>query len=78
MKRKAFTLLVLVPLLVVSCGALWQSDSARGVQAARSGEYADAVRTLEPLVANGSNDAAFVDGLYYAWMRQGEIGRAHV
>jgi cellulose synthase operon protein C len=76
MKRSAFTIFVLLPLLLLSCAALWQSDSARALQAARKGEYASAVRTLEPLVANGSNDPAVVQALYYSWIRQGEYTAA--
>jgi tetratricopeptide (TPR) repeat protein len=76
MKRNAITVFVLLPLLLLSCGAFWQSDSARAIQAARTGEYAAAVRTLEPLVAGGSNDLAAVESLYYSWIRQGEYARA--
>ena len=61
MKRSAFIVFVLLPLLLLSCAALWQSDAARAIQAARTGEYAAAVRTLEPVVAGGSNDAAAVE-----------------
>jgi cellulose synthase operon protein C len=76
MKRSAFTIFVLLPLLLLSCAALWQSDSTRAIQAARTGEYASAVRTLEPLVANGSSDPAIVNALYYSWIRQGEYAKA--
>jgi cellulose synthase operon protein C len=76
MKKSAFTFFVLLPLLLLSCAALWQSDSARAIQAARTGEYAAAVRTLEPLVANGNNDPVVVESLYRAWIRQGEYTRA--
>ena len=61
MKRNAFIVFVLLPLLLLSCAALWQSDSARAIQAAKTGEYAAAVRTLEPLVAGGNNDPAAVE-----------------
>jgi cellulose synthase operon protein C len=76
MKRNAFTIFVLLPLLLLSCGAFWQSDAARAIQAARTGEYAAAVRTLEPLVAGGSNDAVAIESLYRAWIYQGEYSRA--
>jgi len=76
MKRSAFTVFILLPLLLLSCAALWQSDSGRAIQAARSGEYADAVRILEPLVAGGNNDPAAVDALYNSWIRQGEYTKA--
>jgi tetratricopeptide (TPR) repeat protein len=76
MKKNVFTVFVLLPLLLLSCGAFWQSDSARAIQAARTGEYAAAVRTLEPLVAGGSNDPVAVESLYRAWIYQGEYSRA--
>ena len=76
MKRNVFTIFILLPLLLLSCGAFWQSDSARAIQAAKTGEYAAAVRTLEPLVAGGSNDAVAVESLYHAWIYQGEYSRA--
>ena len=76
MKRSAFTVFVLLPLLLLSCAALWQTDSKTAIQAARSGEYANAVRTLEPLVAGGSNDPVAVNGLYSSWIRQGEYTTA--
>ena len=76
MKKNVFTVFVLLPLLLLSCGAFWQSDSARAIQAARTGEYAAAVKTLEPLVAGGSNDPVAVESLYRAWIYQGEYSRA--
>src|SRR6188474_550955 len=76
MKRNVFTIFVLLPLLLLSCGAFWQSDSARAIQSAQTGEYAAAVRTLEPLVAGGNNDSAVVAALYDAWTRQGEYTKA--
>ena len=76
MKRSAFIVFVLLPLLLLSCAALWQSDSVRGIQAARTGDYAAAVRNLEPLVSGGSNDAVSVESLYHAWIRQGEYATA--
>src|SRR5688572_20067565 len=76
MKRRAFTVFVLLPLLLLSCAALWQTDSRTAIQAARTGEYSSAVRTLEPLVAGGSNDPSAVNGLYYSWIRQGEYTTA--
>jgi tetratricopeptide (TPR) repeat protein len=76
MKRSAFIVFVVLPLLLLSCAAFWQSDSARAVQSARTGEYAAAVRTLEPLVAGGNNDAAMVNALYNSLVRQGEYKKA--
>src|SRR5688572_19752504 len=76
MKRSAFTVFVLLPLLLLSCAALWQTDSRTAIQNARAGEYASAARTLDPLVAGGSNDPAAVNGLYYSWIRQGEYTTA--
>ena len=76
MRKSAFAVFVLLPLLLLSCAALWQSDSARAIQSAQTGEYAAAVRTLEPLVAGGNNDSAVVGALYDAWTRQGEYTKA--
>jgi tetratricopeptide (TPR) repeat protein len=76
MKKKVLTAFVLLPLLLLSCGALWQSEPARGVQLARSGEYAEGARILEPVIAAGNNDAASVDALYYAWVGLGEYSKA--
>lgn len=72
---KLISLLVL-PLLLLSCGALWQTDTARAIELARTGEYAAAAQALEPLVAGGSNDAAAIESLYRAWTRQGEYAKA--
>src|SRR5262245_14942984 len=69
-------LLFLLPLVLLSCGALWQTDAARAVEMARSGEYKDAAAALEPAVAGGNVDAAVVESLYYAWVRQGEYVKA--
>jgi hypothetical protein len=76
MKRNAFIVFVLLPLVLLSCAAFWQSDATRAIQAARTGEYATAVRTLEPLVAGGNNDAVAVESLYHSWIRQGEYTKA--
>jgi tetratricopeptide (TPR) repeat protein len=76
MKRNAFIVFVLLPLVLLSCAAFWQSDASRAIQAARTGEYATAVRTLEPLVAGGNNDAVAVESLFYSWIRQGEYTKA--
>ena len=76
MKRNLFTVFVLLPLLLLSCAALWQSDADRGIEAARTGEYSVAVRNLEPLVSGGSNAPVAVESLYYSWIRQGEYTQA--
>ncbi len=76
MKRSAFIVFVVLPLLLLSCAAFGSRIPRRAIQAARTGEYAAAVRTLEPLVAGGNNDAAAVDALYNAWIRQGEYTKA--
>jgi tetratricopeptide (TPR) repeat protein len=73
---KVLGVLFLFPLLLLSCGALWQTDAARGVELARTGEYAAAVSALEPAVAGGNNDSIVIESLYYAWIRQGEYQRA--
>ena len=67
---------LLLPLLLLSCGALWQTDSARAMELARTGEYAAAAAALEPVVASGNSDSALIESLYYSWIRQGEYARA--
>src|SRR5256885_544653 len=67
---------LLLPLLVVSCGAFWQTDAARAVELARSGKYKDAAPSLESAVNGGNFDAQVVESLYYSWIRQGEYTKA--
>jgi cellulose synthase operon protein C len=67
------TLLVLVlPMLLLSCGAFWQTDANRAVELARKGEYKEASAALETAVAAGNYDTQVVESLYYSWIRQGE------
>lgn len=68
--------LLLVPFLLLSCGALWQSDSARAVEQARTGEYSAAAGVLETAVAGGNVDPKIVEALYHSWIRQGEYTKA--
>jgi tetratricopeptide (TPR) repeat protein len=75
MKRNVFSL-ILLPLLLLSCGALWQSDSKSPVELARTGAYKDAAAALEPMVAGGNFDPLVVESLYYSWIRTGEYAKA--
>lgn len=75
MKRNVFSLFLL-PLLLLSCGALWQSESKSPVELARTGQYKEAVAALEPMVTGGSFEPLIVEGLYYSWIRQGEYAKA--
>jgi cellulose synthase operon protein C len=68
--------LLLLPLLLLSCGALWQTDAVRAVDLARSGKYKEAAPSLESAVAAGNFDARVVESLYYSWIRQGEYTKA--
>src|SRR5262245_17249824 len=68
--------LFLLPALLVSCGAMWQSDSKSPLELARTGEYKDAAAALEPMVAGGNFDPLVVESLYYSWIRSGEYTKA--
>ena len=71
MKRSILSL-ILLPLLLLSCGAIWQSDSRSPVELARTGSYKDAAAALEPMVAGNNFDPTVVESLYYSWVRLGE------
>ena len=75
MKRNIFSL-ILLPFLLLSCGALWQSDSKNPVELARTGEYKEAAAALEPMVAGGNFDPNIVENLYYSWIRTGDYSKA--
>src|SRR5262249_21777770 len=49
MKRSILSL-ILLPFLLLSCGALWQSDTKSPVELARTGMYKEAAAALEPMV----------------------------
>jgi len=68
--------LALLPCLLLSCGALWQTDANRAIELARTGEYKAAADALEGAVEGGNNDAQVVESLYYSWIRQGEYLKA--
>jgi tetratricopeptide (TPR) repeat protein len=63
-------------LLLLSCGALWQSDSRNPVELARTGQYKEAAAALEPMVAGGNVDPLVVESLYYSWIRTGQYTKA--
>src|SRR5678816_3286445 len=75
MKRNVLSLLLL-PFLLLSCGALWQSDTRSPVELARTGSYKAAAAALEPMVAGGNFDPLVVESLYYSWIRTGEYTKA--
>ena len=68
--------ILLLPLLLLSCGALWQADTKSPFELARTGMYKEAVGALEPMVAGGNFDPVVVESLYYSWIRTGEYTRA--
>src|SRR5262249_36619384 len=61
---------------LVSCGAMWQSDSRSPFERARAGEYKEAASALEPMVAGGNFDPPVVESLFYSWVRTGEYTKA--
>lgn len=72
----AWVALCLLPILLLSCGAMWQSDSRSPIELARAGEYKRAAEALEPIVAGGNFDPVNVESLYYSWIRTGEYTKA--
>ncbi len=58
------------------CGALWQTDTNRAIEQARTGEYKQAADELERAVEGGNIDVQVVESLYYSWIRQGEYLKA--
>ena len=68
--------LLLLPLLLFSCGALWQSDTKSPFELARTGMYKDAAAALEPMVNGGNFDPLVVESLYFSWIRTGEYTKA--
>jgi cellulose synthase operon protein C len=68
--------ILLLPLLLFSCGALWQSDTKSPYELARTGMYKEAAAALEPMVAGGNFDPTVVESLYYSWIRTGEYAKA--
>jgi tetratricopeptide (TPR) repeat protein len=75
-RNSKLLLLVLLPALLLSCGALWQTDANRAVEQARTGQYKDAAAALERAVEGGNVDPQVVESLYYSWIRQGEYAKA--
>ena len=78
MKAKSLPLrlLLLLPALLLSCGAFWQSNTSRALEQARTGEYKAAADALESAVEGGNNDAGVVESLFHSWVRQGEYVKA--
>jgi cellulose synthase operon protein C len=75
-RNSRFLPLLLLPVLLLSCGALWQTDVASAVELARTGDYKSAAPLLEQAVNGGNYDATVVESLYYSWTRQGEYAKA--
>lgn len=74
--RRSVLSLILLPLLLLSCGALWQTEKKSPVELARTGEYKEAAAALEPMVASGNFDPGVVESLYYSWIRTGDYTKA--
>ena len=55
---------------------MWQTDTNRAIELARTGEYKDAASALERAVEGGNIDPQVVESLYYSWIRQGEYLKA--
>src|SRR6195256_6209166 len=74
--RRSFLTLLLLPFLMLSCGALWQTDKKSPVELARTGMYKEAEAALEPMVSSGNFDPLVVERLYYSWIRTGQYAKA--
>ena len=74
--RRILLSLILLPCLLLSCGALWQTEKKAPVELARTGMYKEAAAQLEPMVAGGNFDPLVVESLYYCWIRTGNYTKA--
>src|SRR5262245_38792126 len=74
--RRSLLSLILLPFLLLSCGALWQTEKKSPVELARTGMYKEAAAQLEPMVASGNVDPLVVESLYYSWIRTGDYTKA--
>ena len=74
--RNSKLVLALLPFLLLSCGALWQTDVGTAIEQARTGKYREAAAALNQIVEAGNVDPQAVESLYYSWIRQGDYMRA--
>ena len=66
MKRLTATIYLTLAVLLGSSGVSWGLDFQRGLAAARSGDYATALREWKPLAEQGYADAQYNLGQMYA------------
>ena len=64
-KSLAITLFFSVSLLITGAGSSWGADLSKGLAAYDRGDYATAVRELEPLAIRGNAEAQYVLGCWY-------------
>jgi tetratricopeptide (TPR) repeat protein len=74
--RRTLLSLILLPFLLLNCGALWQTEKKAPVELARTGMYKEAAAQLESMVASGNFDPLVVESLYYSWIRTGDYTKA--
>ena len=65
MKNLTLTICLTLAVLLGSTGTSWGADFNKGVDAARSGDYATALRDWQPLAEQGDVGALFVLGWMY-------------
>ncbi len=65
MKRILTTLCLTIALLFGSAGMSWSADFQKGLAAARSGDFANALRECKPLAEQGDADAQNNLGVMY-------------
>jgi tetratricopeptide (TPR) repeat protein len=63
-------------MILLACGAFWQTDAGRAVELARTGNYEEAAAALETAVAGGNTDPDVVQALYHSWIRMGQYSKA--
>ena len=68
--------LCLLPILLLSCGAMWQSDSRSPIELARTGEYKRAAPLSSRWSRAETSIRPVVESLYYSWVRSGEYTKA--
>ena len=63
--RRLLPILLTVAVLFGSAGVSWSADYQKGLDAARSGDYATALREFPPLAEQGNASAQFYLGGMY-------------
>ena len=65
MRNLTITLCLTLAVLLGSAGVSWSADYQKGLAAAKSGDFATALREWKPLAEQGDADAQYNLGLMY-------------